>query len=551
MKLRASLYLVLLVFLFVGKSVLIGQCWELNTSGEFVKPGDNEIVFTPQGEEGGSKLSWGIQQDSTLVALGGQVVWTDQDGKEAVPLLEQKTVDLENGIVQAIFSFNDLSIDLKIQLEATQQGILMTVFCDEPLPSTLRNEMALRLSLKPASFLETAFSADQIAGVFPLYPSPEYSVWPDGRQWLLPLAGGRSFTFVGKKYTLGIKALAGGLSLEDRRESWSAGFFNLFTLLPIGKTGKLAEWEIEVSSTRSEIMSDDILFVQTGYHARQAKFAILPDGERRQVYAKLLKMNIGGEFSPVFTGPVIAVNTLGRQQLRFDFSPIQEEGLYVIQYGEQHSKPIIISEWVYEQLGKNLLSEWLAQNAKMAIGHATGEEQHQEQGTLDWNEIEPNFDRHIEVLSSTYAELSKKDQNTFRRLAARWSKEHSQQGGHLSLIPPMEVNYEVLLSNALNCWFLHQVFPELVDVGLVFSSLDYIHGLHADGGRSLVAGVGQQSCYLNDNLPMPVKGSFWQAPQLTNKEDFDSKSNLLMGSYLQLLYVARNSLNPREKRKGY
>lgn len=540
MKFRAYLYLTLLLFLFHGKGVLICQPWKLHESGAFAKPGNNGIVFTPQNKEADSSLSWALQDGDAVVALNGQLVWTDRDGKETVPLLQHKTINLQDTLVQTVFSFQDLSIEFTIQLKPTDRGILMTVASNEPLPAALRNEIALRLSLKPSSFLESTFIADQIAGIFPLYPSPKYSVWPDGRQWLIPLAGGRSFTFVGQKYTLGIKALTGGLSLEDRRGSWSTGVFNLYTLLPVGKTGKLAEWEIVVGDSRPGIMTDDIIFVQTGYHASQAKRAILPYSDQRQVYARLLKLNSAGEFNPVLTGPVIAVNDGNKQQLRFDFSPVYEEGLYVIQYGELYSRPIIISKWVYEQIGQDILAEW----------QATGEEHYRAQFALDWAQIELAFDTYIEVLSRAYSEMPTKDQNTFRRLAERWSKEHSLQRDRLSLIPPMEANYEVLLSNALNCWFLHQVFPEVVSMELVFSTLDYIHGLQENGGRSLVAGVGQRSCYLDDS-PMPEKGSFWQVARLTNKEDFDSENSLLTGRYLQLLYVARHSLNPGEKGKGY
>jgi hypothetical protein len=538
MKFRAYLCLTLLFFLLQGKGVLMCQAWKLYESGAFAKPGNNGIVFAPQSEEATSSLSWSLQDGDAVVALNGQLVWTDRDGKETVPLLQQKIINLQDTLIQAVFSFKDLSIEFTIQVKPTTRGILMTVASDEPLPAVLRNEIALRLSLNPAAFLERTFIADQIAGIFPLYLSPEYSVWPDGRQWLIPLAGGRSFSFIGKKYTWGIKALAGGLSLEDRRESWSEGFFNLYTLLPIGKTGKLAEWEIEVGESHSEKMTDDIIFVQTGYHASQVKQAILPDLEQRQVYAKLLKWKSTGEFSPVLTGPVITINKGGKQQLRFDFSPVREEGLYVIQYGERYSRPIIISKWVYEQIGQDALVEW----------QAIGEEQYQEQSTLDWKEIELAFDTYIEVLSSAYPEMPTKDQNAFRRLAARWSKEHHQQGDSLSLIPPTEINYEMLLSNALNCWFLHQVFPEVVSMELVFSTLDYIHGLQENGGRSLVAGVGQRSCYLDDHLSLPESGSFWQVASLSNQEGFNSDSSLLTRRYLQLVYVARHWLG--EKGKG-
>lgn len=678
MKFRAYLYLTLLIFLFQGNGVLIGQPWRLYENGGFAKSSDNEIVFTPQRQEADSRLSWALQIREDIVALDGQLVWTDQNGQETNPLLQQKTVDLQDELVQTVFSFNDLSIELRLQLKATERGLLLTVFSDQPLPSVLRNEMAFRLSLHPSVFLENTFLADQIAGIFPLYPSPEHSVWPDGRQWLIPLAGGRSFTFIREEYTLVIKALMGGLSLEDRRKSWSEGFFNLYTLLPTGKTGKLAEWEIEVRDSYSGSMTDDIISVQTGYHASQGKYAILPGTAPGQVYARLLKIDSDSELSPVLTGPIMVVNHGEKQQLRFDFSPIHEEGLYVIQYGELYSRPIIISKWVYEQARQEILAKWLALHAQtirmhqpnnseaitlavnlrklcqiwdlaapamdhktlstvidsiafvpdgkadalqsmellsaflidldfaqystedqlqfttalvdasiqlekaegyselsklaihqaitlweaatketnnkisveklsatFALWQATGEEQYLEQCVFDWQEIEPSFDNYIEVLSSAYSVLSTKDQNAFRRLAARWSKEHSPQGDRLSLIPPVAADYEVLLSNALNSWFLHQTFPETVSDELVFSTLDYIHGLQENGGRSLVAGVGQRSCYLDDHLPMAERGCFWQVARLTNKSDFD-----LTGCYLQLLYVARHLLNPRDKRKG-
>jgi hypothetical protein len=89
-----------------------------------------------------------------------------------------------------------------------------------------------------------------------------------------------------------------------------------------------------------------------GYHPKQAKTAVIEvdASERKILKASLLKINSTGKESVVKTlKPTLWGKFLRYNYLQFDFSEINQEGIYRIQYGDVRSNPFMISSDIYKR----------------------------------------------------------------------------------------------------------------------------------------------------------------------------------------------------------
>lgn len=354
--LRSLPLLAAAIFAFSTSS--FAQAFQLNEQSYFEKPGANVFVFSNwySGLFSDSKIS-GVEivHHGVRTATNGDVrLHNTPEQWDAIPQFVERKVDEAANTIEARLRYPDYNFDYTIRAVAEGEVVKLSVHLEAPLPEALRNRAGLNLEFLPSAYFEKTFMVDGQPGLFPLYPSGPTGKQEDGATAPLSIAGGRKFVLAPEdpERRVSIEALMGSLSLYDGRNKAQNGWFVLRSLIPPGKTGKVVEWALRVNAIPGWKRSPMIAHSQVGYHPDQKKVAIieLDKNDSPLASARLLKLDEDGAAKEVLKGEAKAWGQYTRYNyLSFDFSPVEEEGLYAIEYGEQRTAPFPIGSFVYEK----------------------------------------------------------------------------------------------------------------------------------------------------------------------------------------------------------
>ena len=151
------------------------------------------------------------------------------------------------------------------------------------------------------------------------------------------------------------------LMLFDGRNLAQNGWFILRSLLPANKTGKVLTWYLEPNAIPNWIRKPVIGFSQVGYVPDQDKVAVieLDKNDTPLKTASVFQVNSDGKSIEKFNGEVkVWGDYLRYNYAKFDFSSINEPGIYYIQYGEQKTNTFSIGPNVYEKVWHPTLDVW-------------------------------------------------------------------------------------------------------------------------------------------------------------------------------------------------
>ncbi|MCB0565692.1 MAG: glycoside hydrolase family 9 protein [Phaeodactylibacter sp.] len=354
--LRSLLLLAAAILAFPAYS--IAQALQLNEQGYFEKPGVNVFVFSNwyNGLFSDSKIS-GVEiiHHGVRTATNGDVrLQNTPEQWDAIPQFVERKVDTAGNSIEAFLMYPDYDFNYSIKAVAHEEEVRLSVHLEKPLPEALRNRAGLNLEFLPAAYFEKAFLADGQPGTFPLYPGGPMVKQPGGATTPRPLAGGKKFVLAPEdpERRVSIEARIGSLSLYDGRNKAQNGWYVLRTLIPSGKTGKVVEWALRINGIPGWVRPPMIAHSQVGYHPDQKKVAVieLDKNDRPLPTARLMKLDENGASREVLMGGARAWGQYNRYNyLSFDFSPVEEEGLYVIEYGQQRTNPFPIGRFVYDK----------------------------------------------------------------------------------------------------------------------------------------------------------------------------------------------------------
>jgi hypothetical protein len=147
-----------------------------------------------------------------------------------------------------------------------------------------------------------------------------------------------------------IRSSGAQLSLYDGRNKAQNGWFVVRSLLPSGKSGKVLEWFISGSTIPNWTRKPMIAHSQVGYHPGQQKIAVIEvdKNDKTVAIAKLLKLDEKGTTIVKKSAAVKPWgNYLRYKYYTFDFSSVNESGLYMLEYGAARTKPFRIAIDVY------------------------------------------------------------------------------------------------------------------------------------------------------------------------------------------------------------
>jgi hypothetical protein len=149
--------------------------------------------------------------------------------------------------------------------------------------------------------------------------------------------------------------------LFDGRNLAQNGWFVVRSLIPAGKTGNVLQWYVQPNAIPDWKRSPVIGFNQAGYIPAQEKVAVI-ELDKRDVplpKASLFRVNADGVAAEALTAEIKPWgNYLRYNYVKFDFSSVQETGLYFIKYGDQKTNTFAIDTGVYRDIWHPTLDVW-------------------------------------------------------------------------------------------------------------------------------------------------------------------------------------------------
>lgn len=375
-RLRAARLLLLPLLLAVAAGSLHAQSSELVLQDEelyFASPGADVIVFSSwyDGYFGDEKVG-GIEliHHDVRTATNGDVRLSPTP-EQWDPVPEFLGRDAEAGRMVASLAYPDYDFAYRVVVEPRDDGFLVQVQTDEPLPEALVGRAGFNFELLPTAYFGHGYLMDAEPGLFPRHPRGAMEVGPTRVLEAAPMVRGGTLVVAPddpeKRVT--IDGRGGELALYDGRNRAQNGWFVVRTLIPAGRTGTVVEWLVTPNRIPDWRRTPVIAHSQVGYHPDQSKVAVLETGAgfEGSATATLYQVNSDGGRE---VGKRGAAEPWGRY-LRydyhtFDFSDVEAPGVYVLEFAGVTSAPFPIAE---DALGPDVWTSTLDRFMPVQMDH--------------------------------------------------------------------------------------------------------------------------------------------------------------------------------------
>jgi len=335
-----------------------------------------------------------VDQKNTAMEmiLHGQRIATNGDVRlmptpeqwDLVATLKGRQADKANNRLTAELAFPTFDLSYTLEIAAEPGGVKVTINLDKPLPQQLAGRAGFNLEFLPSIYMGKTYLVDGTkAGIFPRTPNDAMAKalpltdepkkayyledWDKAKGYMqpLPFAEGRSIT-LGVDDTLArinVTSDTGDLMLFDGRNRAQNGWFVLRSLIPTGKTTGVIVWHITPDVIPNWTRPPMIAHSQVGYAPGFSKVAVLEldpkyNGPKT---AKVLRLMEDGSYKQAFEGPITpATPWLRYVYSKFDFTAVNEPGLYVIEYADQRTAPFPIATDAYANIWQDSLDHHIA-----------------------------------------------------------------------------------------------------------------------------------------------------------------------------------------------
>lgn len=303
---------------------------------------------------------------------------------DLVATLKGRQSDKANNRLTAKLGFPTFEFSYTLEIAAEPGGVKVSINLDRPLPEKLAGRAGFNLEFLPSIYMGKAYLVDgNKAGIFPRTPSdPMIKVLPladepkkayyledwdkaKGYTQPLPFAEGKSITLGidDPMARVNVKSDTASLMLFDGRSRAQNGWFVLRSLIPAGKTTGAIVWHIRPDVIPNWTRPPMIAHSQVGYALAYSKVAVLEldpkyNGPKT---AKVLRLMEDGAYKQAFEGPITAATPWLRYVYsKFDFTPVKDPGLYVIEYAGQRTAPFPIAKDAYANIWQDSLDHHIA-----------------------------------------------------------------------------------------------------------------------------------------------------------------------------------------------
>ncbi|HTG38153.1 glycoside hydrolase family 9 protein [Sphingomonas sp.] len=305
-----------------------------------------------------------IIQQERRIATNGDVRLSATPGQwDPAARVVDRRVDRATGVIEVDLEYPDRDFRYTVRTEpAGPSSVRVSVVLPAALPATLAGKAGFTLEFLPSAYFHQGYLADGRPGIFPLHPSPTMertdtrnpasgrSDGPGAEP--LPMAEGQMFVLSPSDPAtrVTVRANGGQIGLYDGRAQAQNGWFVLRGLLPEGRTGRVLDWTVEMTSVPGWTRAPVIGHSQLGYTPGEAKVATieLDAADRAAGSARLIRIGADGRESVAAQGaPERWGDYLRYRYHRFDFSKVREPGLYLLEYGKTRTAPFRIADDIY------------------------------------------------------------------------------------------------------------------------------------------------------------------------------------------------------------
>jgi len=326
----------------------------LNDNDYFEKPGLNVLVFSNwyDGLFSDSKTS-GVEliHHGERTATNGDVrLNVTPEQWDIIPQFKERKINREDQSIEAFMEYPDQHFSYSIKVKRNEQGVRISINLPQPLPHALEGRAGFNLEFLPAVYFHKAFMMDATTGTFPLYPSGLKEI----NDKVVPqlMAQGQHLVLAPDdiEQRVSIESATVPLELYDGRSKAQNGWFVVRSKIPAEKSGTVIEWQLNADTIKNWIRKPMIAHSQLGYAPVQQKIAVieLDKNDKQNPPAKLFKINVDGSQQIVLNKiPSTWGKYLRYNYRQFDFTSVQEPGLYLIEYGNQKTEPFRIAPDVY------------------------------------------------------------------------------------------------------------------------------------------------------------------------------------------------------------
>ena len=336
-----------------------------------------------------------VDQKNTAMEmiLHGQRIATNGDVRlmptpeqwDLVASLKGRHADKANRRLTADLAFPTFDFSYTLEVAAEPGGVQVSINLDKPLPQKLAGRAGFNLEFLPSMYMGKAYLVDGTkAGIFPRTPNdPMTKVLPlpdepkkayyledwdkaKGYTQPLPFAEGKSITLGVDDALARVNVVSdtANLMLFDGRDRAQNGWFVLRSLIPSGKTTGAIVWHIRPDVIPNWTRPPVIAHSQVGYAPGFSKVAVLELDPKYNApkTARVLRLMEDGSYKQVFEGSITpSTPWLRYVYSKFDFTPVNDPGLYVVEYGDRRTAPFPISQDAYANIWQDSLDHHLAE----------------------------------------------------------------------------------------------------------------------------------------------------------------------------------------------
>ena len=363
------------------------QDLRLNDLGYFERQGVNVLVFSNNFNGGfNDEKNSGIEiiHHGVRTVQGGAIRLNNTPEQwDLVPRTTSRKVDPKNQTIEVGLRYNDYDFDSRIVVTAKGKAVEIAVWLDKPVPEKLAGEAGLNIEFLPSQYWLKTFTMDGRLGRLPRYATSQTVTRPNSekpRQFKgfrtyddrgtgrfidpLPIEKGHDLTLAtdAPERLIHISSDDAELQLFDGRMLAQNGWFVLRSILPSGKTGKVVSWTVEPHAIPGWIREPNIGFSQVGYIPGQPKVAVIELDKQDQPLptATLMRLRPDGTSEKAYEGDIATWGPYYKYNyVKFDFSSVQEPGVYFIQYGKTRTNDFLIDEHVYDHITDATTDVWV------------------------------------------------------------------------------------------------------------------------------------------------------------------------------------------------
>jgi len=369
MKRLSLITLLLLLFTFSCNEQQQQTTLKLNELEYLEMPGLNVMLahdFYPEGHQGGVS----IIQNGQRVATNGDLRLEPTPGQwQPIPKVGERQVNVETEEIWVEMSYPDSSrhlkgfnpitypdLHFKYALKVRPEGNAFKIIIDleSPLPEEWIGKVGFNMELFPGILFGKSWLLDDQQGIFPTQANGPVFFDDEGNIQMTPMGKGKRLVVAPEddSQRMMIENVNGDLELIDGRGEHNNGWFVVRSLVKSGATNGAVEWLVSPNAIENWMHSPVIQISQVGYHPKQKKVAIIEldakDSNKKSV--ALIKLKDDGKHEKVkVSSEDIWGQFLRYNYLQFDFTEIEEQGIYQIVYGEQKSEPFRIQDDIFKR----------------------------------------------------------------------------------------------------------------------------------------------------------------------------------------------------------